>query len=267
MNISDVEIGTRISVTENSGTVKYVGNVPPTSGEWLGVEWDDPTRGRHDGSKDGVVYFKCRHQTGGSFVRPGKVELGVSICAAIKGRYTLTSDTNLLDDFDMYIGQDKMSKKVEAVGMEDVQKQFEKLNELNQITLRDQLISSADNPGSLASLAPKLVELNLSKNLLSSWDTVCEIVKQLPRLKVLNLSENLMRITDKALAQPEAFANVQTIVLNKCSLSWEQVLTCTTMWPQVAELHLEANNLTHLSPPNGKLAHVRELYLSGNPFN
>uniref|UniRef100_H2YH23 U2A'/phosphoprotein 32 family A C-terminal domain-containing protein n=1 Tax=Ciona savignyi TaxID=51511 RepID=H2YH23_CIOSA len=76
-----------------------------------------------------------------------------------------------------------------------------------------------------------------------------------------------MRITDKALAQPEAFANVQTIVLNKCSLSWEQVLTCTTMWPQVAELHLEANNLTHLSPPNGKLAHVRELYLSGNPFN
>lgn len=30
------------------------------SGIWLGVEWDDPQRGKHDGSYEGTQYFKCR---------------------------------------------------------------------------------------------------------------------------------------------------------------------------------------------------------------
>ena len=29
-------------------------------GDWFGVEWDDSSRGRHDGTKDGVRYFHCR---------------------------------------------------------------------------------------------------------------------------------------------------------------------------------------------------------------
>lgn len=29
-------------------------------GLWLGVEWDEPDRGKHDGSHDGVQYFSCR---------------------------------------------------------------------------------------------------------------------------------------------------------------------------------------------------------------
>lgn len=44
------------------GTVLYMGPVPPTSGDWLGVEWDDPSRGKHDGmhKETGVRYFTCR---------------------------------------------------------------------------------------------------------------------------------------------------------------------------------------------------------------
>lgn len=30
-------------------------------GIWVGVEWDDPTRGKHDGTKEGVRYFTCRY--------------------------------------------------------------------------------------------------------------------------------------------------------------------------------------------------------------
>jgi len=29
------------------------------SGVWLGVEWDDPSRGKHSGDHDGVHYFTC----------------------------------------------------------------------------------------------------------------------------------------------------------------------------------------------------------------
>ena len=44
------------------GTIQYSGPVPPTKGEWYGVEWDDATRGKHDGVHDatGVRYFSCR---------------------------------------------------------------------------------------------------------------------------------------------------------------------------------------------------------------
>lgn len=40
-------------------TVRYVGKVEGTTGDWLGVEWDDPTRGKHSGEHNGVRYFKC----------------------------------------------------------------------------------------------------------------------------------------------------------------------------------------------------------------
>ena len=29
-------------------------------GEWYGIEWDDPDRGKHDGTHEGVKYFECR---------------------------------------------------------------------------------------------------------------------------------------------------------------------------------------------------------------
>ena len=44
------------------GTILYEGPVPPTKGTWLGIEWDDPARGRHSGvyDKTGVRYFEPR---------------------------------------------------------------------------------------------------------------------------------------------------------------------------------------------------------------
>ena len=30
-------------------------------GEWYGIEWDDPDRGKHDGTHEGVKYFECRY--------------------------------------------------------------------------------------------------------------------------------------------------------------------------------------------------------------
>lgn len=52
--------GDRISVNGAYGTVLYVGSVQGTKGTWLGVDWDDVTRGKHDGSKDRVKYFMAR---------------------------------------------------------------------------------------------------------------------------------------------------------------------------------------------------------------
>lgn len=59
--------GRRLSFDGVLCTALYVGPVNGTKGDWLGVEWDDPNRGKHDGSHDGVRYFECRCGTEESY--------------------------------------------------------------------------------------------------------------------------------------------------------------------------------------------------------
>jgi hypothetical protein len=53
-------VGQRLSLKKQTCTVRYIGAVADKNGEWLGVEWEDASRGKHDGTHDGVSYFKCR---------------------------------------------------------------------------------------------------------------------------------------------------------------------------------------------------------------
>ena len=50
----------RISMGGYLGTVRYTGPVEGTSGTWLGIEWDDHARGKHDGVHNNKRYFTCR---------------------------------------------------------------------------------------------------------------------------------------------------------------------------------------------------------------
>jgi dynactin complex subunit len=59
MSETRIRIGERRSYGGALCTVRYSGDVAGTSGSWLGVEWDDPTRGKHDGQHQGVRYFSC----------------------------------------------------------------------------------------------------------------------------------------------------------------------------------------------------------------
>ena len=52
-------VGHRLSYDAHPCTIRYVGAVDGTAGRWLGVEWDDPVRGKHDGSRHGRRYFNC----------------------------------------------------------------------------------------------------------------------------------------------------------------------------------------------------------------
>lgn len=55
-------VGQRASYTGALCTVRYIGPVEGTAGTWLGVEWDDARRGRHDGSHNGTRYFTCERR-------------------------------------------------------------------------------------------------------------------------------------------------------------------------------------------------------------
>ena len=81
-------------------------------GVWLGVEWDDVSRGKHSGDHEGVHYFTCRSEPtfsnkqlrilcdvyslitlisregSGSFVRPKKISLGCTFIEAVQEVHT-----------------------------------------------------------------------------------------------------------------------------------------------------------------------------------
>ncbi|CAI5929813.1 unnamed protein product [Closterium sp. NIES-65] len=78
------------------GTVRYVGPVDGHKGEWVGVEWDDPSRGKHDGVVTGKRYFHCEMvpagTPAGSFVRPQKLTGGVTLRDALLDRYNTSGE-------------------------------------------------------------------------------------------------------------------------------------------------------------------------------
>lgn len=55
-----LELGQRIELDYSRGTVRFLGAVPPTKGEWIGVEWDTEERGKHSGEHNGTQYFTCK---------------------------------------------------------------------------------------------------------------------------------------------------------------------------------------------------------------
>lgn len=71
------------------GVVRYVGEVGGYAGSWLGVEWDDPERGKHDGQVGGVAYFTSPSPRGASFVRAHKATRAISttFLEALRERY------------------------------------------------------------------------------------------------------------------------------------------------------------------------------------
>ena len=51
----------RLQIGSERATVRYIGRVSGQSGEWVGLEWDNELRGKHDGSVKGQRYFECKY--------------------------------------------------------------------------------------------------------------------------------------------------------------------------------------------------------------
>jgi dynactin complex subunit len=81
---TNIVVGSRVvDVDGNEATARYIGSVAISkdSTDWIGVEWDRPGRGKHNGTvvdKSGVshTYFSCAEGMG-SFVKPNKLQLAV----------------------------------------------------------------------------------------------------------------------------------------------------------------------------------------------
>ncbi|XP_047615439.1 tubulin-specific chaperone E [Phacochoerus africanus] len=257
---SDVT-GRRVEVNGEHATVRFSGIVPPVAGLWLGVEWDNPERGKHDGSHEGTVYFKCRHPTGGSFIRPNKVNFGVDFLTAIKNRYVLEGEPEEEEkEQTVIIG----NKPVETIGFDSVVKQQSQLSKLQEVSLRNCAVNGAGDKRGIAQACPNIRSIDLSKNLLSSWDDVVAIADQLKHLEVLNLSENKLRFPSGLPSPTGTFSMLKVLVLNRTGVTWAEVLRCASGWPVLEKLYLESNNIIISERPADVLQTVKLLDLSSN---
>ncbi|XP_011304811.1 tubulin-specific chaperone E [Fopius arisanus] len=261
-------IGQRIACDGHYGTICYVGAVDDTVGIWLGIDWDNPARGKHNGTHHNKEYFKTLHPTSGSFVRPGKVKSGISCVEAIKNRY------GYVDDALAGVDRENISKLrkeinapfLEMVGFSKVNRKQSNFNQLSIVSVREECVSTSGGPGNLGELFPNIQELDLSKNLINSWVTVGDICSQLTRLDRLDLSENVIP-TDEGLNHLNgAFSNVTQLAIAHMNYTWRDVEACTLVFPVLRTLSVPFNKASILETPinNPYLLRLRTLTLEGN---
>jgi len=111
---------------------------------------------------------------------------------------------------------------------------------------------------SLGELVPNIEELNLENVLISSWDDVFYILSQLPKLTRLYLSGNRLGDIPAALLQGGAKFHLKILVLNNTTTTWEQALSLATFFPDLEELHLEANGISFTGSSPEEVPHAEE---------
>ena len=250
--------GTRIRDEDGfCGTVVYVGPVAsakqPTEC-YVGICWDDPSRGRHDGSvidrhTNALVrhFGPTPHPTQGSFLRVTKIDTGVPLTAELlHGRYVelsapIIAPNNRLPHF-VRTAQGKEQKPIEFLGELQIRGR-QQVQDLSKWSLRRQGISKPASTErdilQLRQLAAGVIDLDLAGNLLSQWTDVVTIVGHFPKLTNLNLAFNRIRNVPPSVPSAMSLGRLTILNLHSCGITTFQ----TVQWiaremPQLQELCL-----------------------------
>jgi dynactin complex subunit len=67
---TNYHVGQRVSFSNASGTIRYIGPIDGLGKDnvRLGIEWDNPARGKHDGQYKGKRYFECELSLGSGII-------------------------------------------------------------------------------------------------------------------------------------------------------------------------------------------------------
>lgn len=251
---------TRICYKESYGIVRWIGNISGKDGKWLGIEWDDLSKGKHSGCYEGVQYFVTRFPGHGSFLKEpvfleGKVQ-GRGISAAIFDKY---ADKTVQDLSECYVPTIKNSKKpIELVGAEKVLKKQEQVSNIKEIALQSCYISEIEEGFGSHLLSCEI--LLLDQNLLYSWNQVSTLLIELPQLQTLSLASNRI---ESALTNPVSHS-LLILVLNNMALQWPSVVPILHQFPSLQELHLYKNFCNQFTVLPGSLDSLKLLNLEDN---
>ncbi|KAL5092496.1 hypothetical protein Trisim1_001049 [Trichoderma cf. simile WF8] len=252
-------IGQRISYDGAACTVRFIGGVAGTTGSWLGVEWDDAARGKHDGSHKGTRYFTCKSKspTAASFVRPTRpADSPQSFLAALNERYVMDAPGAVKGKSKIEI---VISGKVaQEMGFDKIWRRQSRLRETKIVILDGLRVAVARTEGdvneegvaaTIAETAPKIVELDLSRNLFERFGPVLDICRDLKDLQKLSINGNrfLDILTDDSLDGAESvLGGVIELQLGETLMSWQESCLVASKCPSLATLLVGSNQLSTL---------------------
>lgn len=273
-------VGKRISIGQQKGTIRYRGPVPPASGEWLGIEWDDPARGKHDGtSADGTRYFNVRVPGSGSFIRPtaSKLSSGCCFLSALRNKYSAPTDRSALTVQSVtphqYSRKNIADIEIETPNLDRIALKTARLDRLREVglsgwqhsslpdmdaeTSQDEQYNVAtafdeaqgSGPGSIRATCPNIRWLDLSRSLLPDWEEVSLIASELAQLKTLLLHFNRLQPPPKQIptSWSERLGHVQDLRLDGTLIQWSEVLRLAPALRNLRSLHIGSNEITSLS--------------------
>jgi tubulin-specific chaperone E len=209
--------GSRVQVDGHRGTVRYVGELEgSSSGEWLGIEWDRPDRGKHHGKYLGKEYFRCHPMTSGSFIRPsGGVRLGRGFMEVVREHYGHLDGQNPEKN-------EVNERQVVTAGIHGFHKieiRHNRLKELREIDIHEKCVGYADDSQDMRTfLASKtcsyqrpdvdmaqhflsllltltsnldIERLDIAHNLFNNLEEIAKIASNLPHLTLLDIRSSL----------------------------------------------------------------------------
>ncbi|KAG5518805.1 hypothetical protein PMAC_002776 [Pneumocystis sp. 'macacae'] len=270
---ANYKIGDRISFKGNCCTIKYIGPVEGTKGKWLGVEWDDPFCGKHDGTYLGHTYFKCRKKSG-SFIRQNKIrDIEKTFVQAFNDKYKYIN-TKEYDNF-----ENAKSKNINneiKICKIYYPKNTENSRKLYLATLNHMSISKLGNIEEIKEKCVDLLELDLSGNLLD-WETVILIIKELPNLNILKLnffenleelqlSHNLLTLeTEQDFQFFDCFFHLKKVFLDNNKIScFETVTKIFGKLEKLEFLSLASNQIDNISLAENSFVSLKHLDISKN---
>jgi tubulin-specific chaperone E len=274
MALDSFYIGKRLSYDGHRCTVRYIGHVKGTEGDWLGIEWDEPSRGKHSGEARSVKYFECLFPNAGSFVRPSRpADRLRTFMQAV--RYKYAGSERELNELPKQI---RISgKEVEEVGFDKIKQKQAILGQLKRVFLDGLCISHRDegnvrkNLKEIGDTCGSIVDLDLSNNLFETFSEIALICAQLPHLNSLRLDGNRLygcRLPVSLEDGQRIFSGVWDLTLESAFLDWKSVLTLCSYFPELTDLSLLRNNLSTFQPlPNKALPHsITTINLGFNQF-
>ncbi|KAL1306855.1 hypothetical protein AAFC00_005508 [Neodothiora populina] len=248
--------GQRLSTKSQRCTVRYVGEVQGKRGQWLGVEWDDPRRGKHSGTHGDRQYFKCRSNwpTAGSFLPPTtKWDQPRAFIEALRSKYAATvGNSDVPNDPEVQVVRIS-GKTAEEVGFDKIARQQSQLENLRIVVLDGELIKHEYARGAgedISQTCPSITDLDLGRNLFETLAEIEHICAQLDRLRSLKLDGNRLReffaIGEDSAQSPNALRKVAALDLSDMMLSTAELDPLLRHFPNIKSLSASANQLSTL---------------------
>ena len=254
-------LGKRVELNEKTAKIKYVGPLKHKKDcnekeIWLGLEWEDKTRGKHNGTVEGFEYFKTTNgDNSGSLIKMTKVNVGQTFKGALGYKYNFYEeegndyhkDIDKALEKDNFIVTDKKIINIELVGKEKAAKKFSEFEYMPCIDLNYSYINSLGTD--LSNILPRLKELSLSRTLLTKWSEMLDILVQFKNLNLLNFSENILIFDDefdsliKKFEEGEIKQHLNTLVLNKCDLDTYHLIKLSPIFTCLDYLYLKDNRI------------------------